>query len=66
MMARIDAALLAAQAAVVADRANFVRKDPAVVKAAKQAAADVRQSLRSISELTAEASAAWQRSARTR
>lgn len=62
-MARIDAAILIAEAV---DRTNFVRRDPAVVKAAKQAAADVRQAVRSVAELTAETGAAWQRSKRPR
>ena len=42
-MARINTAVLIAQAAIVADRANLVRQDPAVVKAAKQALADSRR-----------------------
>jgi hypothetical protein len=62
-MARINTAVLIAQAAVVAaDRANFVRQDPAVVKAAKQAWADFAQAGRSASTLLQETHASWQRS----
>lgn len=63
-MARINTAVLVAQAAVVADRANFVRQDPAVVKAAKQALADVAQAGRSTTTLIQESRSAWQRSDR--
>jgi hypothetical protein len=63
-MARIDTAVLIAQAAMVADRANFVRQDPAVVKAAKQALADVAQAGRSANTLLQETLASWQRSDR--
>ncbi|WP_319436177.1 hypothetical protein [Mycobacterium sp. RTGN5] len=63
-MARINTATLIAQAAIVGDRANFVRQDPAVVKAAKQALADFMQAGRSANTLFQETSAAWQRSAR--
>jgi hypothetical protein len=61
-MARVNTAVLIAQAASVADRANFVRQDPAVVKAAKQARADVAQAGRSANTLLQEARASWQRS----
>ncbi|WP_205351530.1 hypothetical protein [Mycobacterium bourgelatii] len=65
IMARINTALLIAQqAAIVADRANFVRQDPAVVKAAKQARADLVQAGRSATTLLQETLASWQRSDR--
>jgi hypothetical protein len=64
-MARINTpVLIAAQAAIVADRANFVRQDPAVVKAAKQARADFAQAGRSANMLFQETHASWQRSDR--
>jgi hypothetical protein len=61
-MARINTASLIIQATDVADRANFVRKDPAVVKAAKEAQADLTQALRSTHTLLRETRSAWQRS----
>ena len=63
-MAHINTAVLIAQAANLADRANFVRKDPAVVKAAKQARADFAQAGRSANTLLQETRASWQRSDR--
>lgn len=63
-MARINNAVLIAQVALAADRANFVRQDPAVVKAAKQAFADVGQAGRSVAVLAEEARVSWQRHAR--
>ena len=66
MMGRINTALLIAEAVGAADRANFVRQDPAVVKAAKQALADVTQAGRSLGELILETRAAWHRSAGSR
>lgn len=63
-MASIKTAELIAQVAIVADRANFVRQDPAVVKAAKQARADFAQAGRSANSLLQEALASWQRADR--
>ncbi|MDP7704883.1 hypothetical protein [Mycobacterium sp. TY815] len=63
-MARINTAVLIAEVAIVADRANFVRQDPAVVKAAKQARADFAQAVRSANNLLQEALASWQRADR--
>jgi hypothetical protein len=64
-MAHINTAvLLAQQAAIVAARANFVRQDPAVVKAAKQARVDFAQAGRSANTLVQETRASWRRSAR--
>jgi hypothetical protein len=65
-MARINTAVLIAQAASVADHANFVRQDPAVVKAAKQALADFAQAGRSANTLLQETRASWQRYGRNR
>jgi hypothetical protein len=63
-MAHIKTASLIAQASVVADRANFVRQDPAVIKAAKQARADVAQAARSVHDLLQEGGASWRASDR--
>lgn len=63
-MSRINAAVLVAQAVRAGERANFVRHDPAVVKAAKQAFSDATQAARSTTELLLETRAAWQRSDR--
>ncbi len=63
-MGRINTALLIAEAVGAADRANLVRQDPAVVKAAKQALADTVQAGRSTTALILETRAAWRRSAR--
>ena len=48
----------------VADRANFVRSDEAVQKAARQAMEDTRRAARSGAQLAAEARSAWHRSPR--
>lgn len=61
-MARINTAALIAQAAIAAGHANFVRQDPAVVKAAKQARADIVQAGTSARSLLFEARASWHRS----
>lgn len=63
-MARIDTALLILQATDVVDRAKFVRQDPAVVKTAKQARADIARAGHSTYALLRETRAAWLRSAR--
>jgi hypothetical protein len=60
-MARIDTAKLILQATDVADRAYYVRQDPAVIKAAREAWADLAQARRSSSRLVMEAGSAWRR-----
>lgn len=62
-MARIDTAKLRAQVWEAALRADEVRRDPAVTKAAKGARTDCVQAYRSVSVLAREATAAWRRSA---
>ncbi len=54
---------IAAQVGDVARRADHVRKEPAVRKAARKAADDVAVAGRSIVELAHETSTAWRRSA---
>lgn len=61
-MSRINLNEFSAQAGGLADRANLVRKDPAVVKAAQDAWADVKDARQSCTVLAREATAAWQRS----
>lgn len=63
-MARIDTALLILQATDIVDLARFVRQDPAVVKKAKEARADIAQAGHSTYALLRETRAAWLRSAR--
>jgi hypothetical protein len=60
-MARINVNEFSAQAGGFAYRANQVRTDPAVVKAAKDAWGDVKDAGHSCSVLAREANAAWQR-----
>lgn len=60
-MARINVNEFSAQAGGLAYRANQVRTDPAVVKAAKDAWADVKDARHSCTVLAREANAAWQR-----
>jgi hypothetical protein len=60
-MARINTSKLIVQATDIADRANFVRKDPAVVKAWNQAGSDVHQALRSTTVAVLETRSAWGR-----
>ena len=60
-MARINVNQFSAQAGGLAYRANQVRTDPAVVKAAKDAWADVKDARHSCTVLAREANAAWQR-----
>jgi hypothetical protein len=62
-MALLKTALLIAQATEFAERANFVREDPAVAKAARTARVDVTQAVRSTSALMREMRAAWRGSA---
>ncbi|MGW2893175.1 hypothetical protein ACWDAO_00705 [Streptomyces sp. NPDC001212] len=60
-MARIDLAHLALAASQNIVTADAVRRDPAVVKAAKQFAQDGAQALRSGGVLVSEARASWRR-----
>ena len=60
-MARINVNEFSAQAGGLAYRANQVRTDPAVVKAAKDAWGDVNHARHSCTVLAREANAAWQR-----
>jgi hypothetical protein len=60
-MAHVDTASLIAQAVDAAQRANFVRQDPAVVKAAKQALGDIARAGNSTTKLLFETRDAWQR-----
>lgn len=62
-MARINTNKLIIQAADIADRANFVRKEPAVVKAWKEATLDVQQAVRSVAVAASETKSAWGRAA---
>ena len=61
-MARINLNEFSAQAGGLAYRANQVRADPAVVKAAQDAWRDVKDARESCTVLAREANAAWQRS----
>jgi hypothetical protein len=61
-MSRINLNEFSSQAGGLAYRANLVRTDPAVVKAAQDAWSDVRDASRSCALLAREANAAWQRS----
>ena len=63
-MARINTLRLAVHAVGVAEgiaRANYVRQDPAVVKAAKVAMTDIAQAGRSAGNLAREIQSAWSR-----
>lgn len=63
-MARINTLSLAVQVVGVAEgiaRANHVRQDPAVVKAAKVAMADIAQAGRSVGNLANEIQSSWKR-----
>jgi hypothetical protein len=64
IIAHMKAAILIAQVASAADRANLVRQDPAVLKAAKQALTNVVQAGRSTNDLFLDTRAAWRRSDR--
>ena len=64
-MARININEFSGQAGGVAYRVNQVRTDPAVVKAAQDAWADVRDASRSCTVLGREVNASWQRSRTT-
>ena len=61
-MSRININEFSAQAGGLAFRANQVRTDPAVVKAAQDAWGDVKDASRSCSVLARETNAAWHRS----
>ena len=60
-MARININEFSAQAGGLASRANQVRTDPAVVKAAQDAWVDLKDASNSCAVLAREANAAWQR-----
>ncbi len=60
-MARINTNKLIIQATDVTDRANFVRTDPAVVKAWKEASSDIHQAVRSSTVAVLETQSAWRR-----
>jgi hypothetical protein len=60
-MAHLNIADLVAQAVSAAQRANFVRQDPAVVKAAKQALGDIARAGNSTTKMLFETRDAWQR-----
>ncbi len=60
-MARINKAALALQATDFAYRADYVRRDPAVQKAAVQAREDIVQAVKSTSQLYWEARSSWRR-----
>ncbi len=60
-MARINTSRLVFQATDVADRANFVRTDPAVVKAWKVASSDLNHAFRSTTLAVLETKSAWGR-----
>lgn len=64
-MSRININEFSAQAGGLAFRANQVRTDPAVVKAAQDAWGDVKDASRSCSVLVKETKAAWHRSSTT-
>ena len=64
-MARINVNEFSAQAGGLAYRANRVRTDPAVVKAAKDAWADVKDARHSCTVLAREVNEAWQRTRTT-
>lgn len=63
-MTRLKTAELITTATYVADRANQVRQDPAVIKAAKEAWTDAKQAGRSMTALAQESQSAWRRSER--
>jgi hypothetical protein len=64
-MSRIDINEFSAQAGGLAFRANKVRTDPAVVKAAQDAWNDLKDASHSCSVLARESKAAWHRSSTT-
>lgn len=61
-MARIKTALLVAEAIGIIDRADYVRKDPAVIGAARRLVDDVHQVGRSAVDLGQATVSAWNRS----
>jgi hypothetical protein len=61
-MTRINTAKLVGEATDFADRANFVRSEPAVVKAWKEASSDLHQAARSTNVAFLETKSAWERS----
>lgn len=60
-MAGLNTARLVMQATDIGWRANNVRRDPAVVKAASVAGADIAQAANSTYALVREISGAWRR-----
>lgn len=60
-MARINTNNLINQATDLGDRVNFVRKDPAVVKAWKEASSDVQQAVKTTTVAVLETKSAWGR-----
>ncbi|RPF29023.1 hypothetical protein [Georgenia muralis] len=60
-MSKIDAQHLAAMASQNIRTADAVRRDPAVVKAARQFAEDGAQTIRSGTELALEVRSSWRR-----
>lgn len=65
-MSRINTALLVMQVAEYGSRANVVRQDPAVVKAAHEAGVDIARAAKSTFILGTEIRGAWHRSTRRR
>lgn len=61
-MARINKQAVVNETTQVARRVHFVAKDPAVIKAAKQAGRDLAHAGRSSAALVSEVRSSWQRS----
>ena len=64
-MTAFDAAKLAAAATGTACRIDYVRRDPAVIKSGKQAAADVATATSSIAKFSLEVQRSWLMSPRS-
>lgn len=65
-MSHINTARLIAEATHFAYRADYVRQDPPVIKAAKTAVRDISQAARSTIDLAQEVSQSWIRSGQVR
>lgn len=65
-MSHVNTTRLIAEATHLVYRADYVRQDPAVIKAAKTAASDISQAARSTVDLAQEISASWMRSGQLR
>lgn len=65
-MSHINTTRLIAEATHLAYRADYVRQDPAVIKAAKTAVRDISQAARSTVDLAQEVSQSWMRSGQVR